>query len=207
MNSLAAITDRVWQQVEGGIASDDSRLNYDLVRDKVLSVWAKAIERRYSQYIGALPDELYQRCCIELACAEICGSGLARLSGTIPNLFGTLGNKNLRFVGTVDGVAYERRKSSGLDYTQFQPFAQKRPTYRITGSTIELNNAPMGLGLIVVEGIFIDPAQCPPCKTDEEIFLPLPDIHDDIEIKVMQELQQTWLLRKVDTRNDAKANN
>lgn len=207
MNSLAAITDRVFQQLEGGFVSDDSRLNIDLVRDKVLSVWAKAIERKYGSWVGALPDQLYQRCCIELECAEICGSGLARLSGVIPKLFGMLGSKNLRFVGTVDGTAYERRKSSGKRFELYQPFAQVRPSYRIIGDNIELHDAPMGLGVIVVEGVFIDPAMCPPCREDDQIFLPLPDIHDDIEIKVMQELQQIWMMRKVDTRNDAKPNN
>lgn len=207
MRSLAALTDSVFQQLEGGVSSDDSRLNLDLVRDKVLRVYAELLGDMYRQYIGTLPDDLYRRCCIQLYCVEQCGSGLYRLTGNIPAVVSILGNRGLRFVGTVDGKPFEQRKTSGVRYEQYQPYAITNPSYRIISDKIELLDAPMGLDTIVVEGIFIDPASCPDCKGDEEVFLGGTDLQNKIEVKALKELQQIWMMRKIDIRNDAVPNN
>lgn len=207
MNTLAAITDRIFQQLEGGISSDDSRLNVDLIRDKVLSVYGSLIAKLYASYIGTLPDGLYQRCCVDIACTDLCSSGVSRLQGTIPKLMQTVGNKNIRFIGTVDGTPYERRKSAGIRYELFQKHSVTRPSYRMIGDVIELFDTPMGLEVIVVEGIFIDPSTCPPCVPDDQLVLPMPDLHAQIEVQVMKDLQQVWMQRRIDMRNDAKPNN
>ena len=207
MNTLAAITDRVFQQLEGGISSDDSRLNIDLIRDKVLSIYASLVTKIYASYIGMLPDGLYQRCCIEIACTDLCGSGAKRLMGKIPKLMQTIGTKNLRFVGTAEGIPYERKKNAGPRYELYQKYAVKRPSYRMIGEDIELFDTPMGLEVIVVEGIFVDPSTCPPCVPDDELILPMPDLHAQIEVQAMKDLQQVWMQRRIDVRNDAKPNN
>jgi len=208
MRSLAALTDSVYQQLEGGFATDDSRLNYDLVRDKVLRVSWEQIAKYYGKWIGQLPDVLYQRCCIDLACHEVCGSGVYRKTGGLPGMMGLINGKEIRFVGTVEGRPFERVKSRGKRWEMYQPFAGKTsPSYRIVGEEIEVIDAPLGLEVIEVEGIFTDPTKCKLCLTDDKFVLPLSgELLNSVEIQVMKELQQVWMQRMIDKRNDATPN-
>jgi len=200
LNTIAAITDRVFQQLEGGWMSDDTRLSYRLVRDKVLAVRADMIKEMMG--IGSLPDSLYQRCCIELSCQELCGSGVYRKVGAIPSM-ADIGGKEIRFLGTVEGKSFERRKTAGRRYELHQPFATVNPSYRITGTEVEVTDIPLGLETVVAEVILIDPALCPPCKKDDELVLPFPALLiDKLEVRALKELEQIWLMPR-DKRNDA----
>lgn len=203
MRTLAAMTDSVFQQLEGGWMSDDTRLSYDLVRDKILRVRAELIGKVFASRIGILPDSLYQRCCIELTCIEQCSSGLYRLSGKVPGLLGLIGDRSIRFVGTVEGKSFERRRTSGKRYELYQPLATINTSYRITGDDIELYDAPLGLGIAVVEAILADPSTCPPCVDDDQLIVPLPaDMLDAVEVQSLKELEQLWLMPR-DKRNDS----
>lgn len=206
--SLAAMTDSVYTQMEGGWVTDDSRLPRDLVRDKVLKISWEAIGKHFASRIGRLPSVLYQQCCIDVSCENICDSPATRLVGTLPGIMGMLGDRSLRYVGTVEGRSFSPT-TTRIPYENYQPFAGKpTPSYRITGNSIEVINAPMGLGRIMIEGIFADPTVCDLCLTDEQYIIPLPpELLDGVEVQALKELTQWWKqFARVDKRNDSVPN-
>lgn len=208
IRSLAAMTDSVIQQMEGGFSTDDSRLNYDLVRDKILRVSWEQIAKYYGKWVGQLPDVLYQRCCIDLACQEVCGSGVYRKTGQLPGMMGLVNGREIRFVGTVQGKPFERTTRRGKRWELYQPFSGKAsPSYRIVGETLEVIDAPLGLEVVEVEGIFTDPTACKLCVEDDQFILPLSgELLNTVEVQVMKELAQVWMQRTIDKANNATPN-
>jgi hypothetical protein len=207
--SLEATASRIMNEMES--VFDDPRLNYKLVKDKVLVSRAAVLTKYLSNYPGEIPGQYYNECCIPITCEPICeGAPISINRAKLPSTPGMLGKRAYVFVGTVDGkVSFDHRNSVVNDYEDYTPIgtydASKDPYYVLVGNTADLYNLPTpNMKTLLVRGVFSDPLSCK-CPEDR-IFVPEDHI-DEIEQFIKKDLASFLIQRRIDKMNNANTDN
>lgn len=208
--SLKAVTSSIWNDMEGGLGTDDTRINQRMVRDRVLKKRANLLGRLLSRYIGNIPGGYFNTCCLPLSCEEVCPGSKERVWRVqLPPLVGQLGKRSVRYLGTVDGKqSFEWLDEPPTDNrASYVPFdiTANQPSYVVYGTTAELFNKPTRtLKMLRFVGVIADPFFCNKCEDD--IMIPIDHI-SDIEKEVKLDLANFLVQRKVDKMNNNNPDN
>lgn len=207
--SLDATTWRIIEDLEG--VYDDSRIGYDVVRDKVLVARASVLMKNFARYPGNLPPQLYNVCCFEVACEPVCpGAPIEVVRGHLPSApLATLGKRAISYLGSADYAhAFEWRDEPitiKRSYVMFGSERKESPYYVMTGDSVEVYNRPTeNMTNFIIRAIFADPHACE-CP-DDKIFVPQ-DLIDQIEQQVKYDIASIKLQRKMDKMNNTNADN
>ena len=206
--SLRATASRILNDLEGEY--DDTRINYILVRDKVLVARASVIMKMYSKYPGQLPGQLYNECCFEVNCEPVCeGAPVEVIRGMLPSSpLATLGKRAISYLGSADyQVSFEWRNQHNTSLKSYIPFGteEEDPYYVLSGQEVTVYNRPTeNMTNFLIRAIFANPYACK-CP-DDKIFVPV-DMIDQIEQQVKYDLASFLLQRRMDKMNNANADN
>ena len=205
--SLRATTSRVLNDLQG--VYDDTRINYLMLRDKILVARASVILKNYARYPGKLPGQLYNKCCFEVSCQPVCkGSPIVTERGKIPSVLSSLGKKAIRYLGSVDGkVSFNWQDEDSTNFASYVVVGSKeeKPYFTLISNEVEVYNKPTeNMTNFMIVGVFANPKACD-CS-DDEIFVP-EDLIDQIEQQVKVDLSTFLIQRKWDKMNNANADN
>lgn len=201
--SIDAVTSRLMNEMIA--VYDDTRLNREMLRDKILVGRANVLSKYLRQHLGTIPGQYYNECCFDVVCESICeGSPTKVFRGKIPALLAQVGKKAIKYLGTEDGkTPFEWRDSAievGEDYSVIG-CKKKDPFFILTGRKATVYNRPTNdMTKFYIKGIFSDPFACG-CP-DEDIFVPEDHI-DEIEQQIKIDLSTFLYQRRIDKMNNA----
>lgn len=207
-DSLFAISSRIWEEVQGGWIYDDERINLKLIQDKVHVARAKLMGEFFRKRLY-IDTSYYQECCLDIKCENVCDSPHKEYVVELPQLIGTVGRKNIKFLGTVDrNISFENRDTFD-DYTSSVPFSGKpQPFFVRVGNKAVLNNLPTpNIKKLLFVALLSNPLDCNECKLDTPYPVPGGEFLADIEKLVMSDLAGLLLQRRVDKIHNANPNN
>ncbi len=202
--SLSAVVSRVWNELNTGYTTDDSRFNTSIIQDEILAVRAKLIAERFK--IEPIPAIYNQRCCVDLACRPVCNSPVSEWTADIPDLLGTLGIKGLSYVGSPDGdkkIEYKPYQVVNTKNSSYLPYPKNKvdnPFFTVVGNELTVFNKPTGLTKLMLIGVFANPYHCN-CDIEGEMIIPADHITDLVK-GVIFSLSGYILDKKLDKRND-----
>jgi hypothetical protein len=204
--SIQATASRILNDLEGD--NDDTRLNYIMIRDKVLVARASVIMKMYAKYPGNLPGQLYNECCFTVNCEPVCeGAPVNVIRGMLPSsVLASLGKRAINYLGSADYMkAFEQRDTHNTNLKSYIPFGtvKEEPYFVMTGQQVTVYNLPTeNMTNFLIRAIFSNPNACK-CP-DEKIFVPV-DMIDQIEQQVKYDLASFLLQRKQDQMSNANA--
>jgi hypothetical protein len=204
--SIQAVASRILNDLEGDY--DDTRLNYIMIRDKVLVSRASVIMKMYMNYPGNLPGQLYNECCFTVKCEPVCvGAPTEVIRGMLPSsIMATLGKRAINYLGSADyNVSFEHKDTHNSKLKSYIPFGtvEEEPYFVMTGQQVTVYNRPTeNMTNFLIRAIFSNPFACK-CP-DEMIFVPV-DMIDQIEQQVKYDLASFLLQRKQDQMSNANA--
>lgn len=207
--SIDAVVSRIWHEIEGEFVFDDSRVNTDIVRDKVLVERAKMLRQLYFRASSGIPSIYYQDCCFEIRCQAICGPLSKEYRATIPGLISGLADKAIKYIGSVDGATpfdYVNTITPVHSYTLTGNKNKPTSYTTINYNELRFQNLPRGMTKGRIVGIFSNPFECDCIEGDKNIFIGA-DMLSDLEKSVKLELQGFVLGRKIDKRNNTAPDN
>ena len=203
-DTLDAIASRIWEEIMGGWIVDDGRFNIILIKDKVHVARAKIVAEhlRNRIYIDA---SYYQECCLDVICRSVCDSPHKEYVVELPQMIGTVGRKNIKYLGTVDRKNSFENRDSFEDYTANLPFSGKpSPFFVRIDSFAVLKNLPTpNPKKLIVVGLFSNPFECDDCTEDSKYPVPGGEMLEDIHRRVMMDLSQFLVQRRVDKIHNA----
>jgi hypothetical protein len=208
--NLEFIASRIQKKLEGGVVTDDSRIDLDIIKDEIHKARAEWLGLMAQKSLS-LPSVYFQKIsclkviCEELSCDDI-PSGMFQTYVNLPSsLIGAWGKRSLRVVENIDGsIKFDwARTNYALPYG-----GKKKGTYDVeNNSKLIFKNLSCPLAYVFIEGLFSDPFQainasgCP--NWDSEYPIPADDLGriEDIVFKRMSPQKQY----RHDTKNDAQA--
>jgi len=203
-DSLHAISSRIWEEIQGGWIYDDERINIKLIKDKVHVARAKVIGEYFRKRIY-IDTSYYQQCCLDVICQSVCDSPHKEYVVKLPQLIGTVGRRNIKFLGTVDRQLSFENKDTFIDYTTSIPFSGDASPYftRVDNFAI-LNNLPTpNPKKLLLVALLSDPLDCGDCDEDSPYPIPGGEFLSDIERQVMMDLSGFLVQRRIDKVHNA----
>lgn len=208
-NNLEYIASRIQKKVEGGIVTDDSRIDLDVIKDHIHEARAEILGLMKKQTLH-LPNVYYQKIsCLEVKCEEIVcdgiGSGVYQYYVDMPSsLIGAWGKRSIKRVSNVDGSLKFSWQGAGNTL----PFGgNPDATFDIEGKKMILNFNTCKTKFIFIDGLWSDPLKaigasgCPNWNSEYPIAGDDLGKITDIVFKRMMPQKQV----RHDTKNDAQA--
>jgi hypothetical protein len=208
--NLEFIASRIQKKLDGGVVTDDSRIDLDIIKDEVHKARAELIGLMAQKSLR-LPHVYFQKIsCLKVVCEELVCDGIP--SGVFQNyvnlpssLIGAWGKKSLLAVGNIDGlIKFDWSRSN---YSM--PYGgKKQGTYDIeNNSKLIFTNLSCPLAFVFIEGLFTDPLAAINASGCPNWDSPYPVVGDDlgrIEDIVFKRMSPQKQIRH-DTKNDAQA--
>lgn len=207
-DSLHAISSRIWEEVQGGWIYDDERINLKLIQDKIHVARAKLMGEYFRKKLY-IDSSYYQECCITIDCDAVCDSPYTEYVAELPQLIGTVGRRNIKYLGTVDRkISFENRDTFD-DFASAVPFnGGKQPYFVRVGNKAIIKNLPTpNIKKVLLVALLSNPLECDDCKLDSAYPVPGGEFISDIEKLVMSELAALLLQRRVDKYHNANPEN
>lgn len=207
-DNLEYIASRVQKKVEGGIVTDDSRIDLDVVKDHVHEARAELLGLMKKTMLQ-LPSVYYQRIsCLEVKCEEIVcdgfGSGVYQHYIEIPSIIGAWGKRSIKSVTNATGTVKFLWQESGYSL----PYGGKSSgTFYPVGNKLILKFNNCQAKYMAVEGLFSNPYRAIESSGCPNWEIPYPIAGDDIG-KISDMVFKRMVPQKQirhDTKNDAQA--
>ena len=161
--TAAEIIYRILTQIKSGNLSDDFSLSDDLIFNQICSVRSRLIRQErsagkwtsslYVQDLGSIELQLANKhdlCAVDTRDCPVLRSVLE-----LPKAVDTATNDMYTFVGTLDGISFERTTSGASRYMQHSKFTGKKPKYYFIGNYLYVVNPSTNLlKYINVQGVF-----------------------------------------------------
>lgn len=212
-DTLENITSRIQLMLTGGLVTDESRVDFDLLRDSIHVARAAHLAEKLRRKLTIHPQYYQRICCLKIVCQEVACEGIAagnEMVVTIPPVFGQFGKKSVKSVSDVLGTN---------QFTQVDDIsARHKPAfiksnnvggrYMLRGDNLlVLANLPtQGMEYVCVEFLTTDP--CNPLITscDKSERYPVPaDELEPIEMRAY-ERYRAMVGIPTDVTNDTVAN-
>jgi hypothetical protein len=159
---------QLWEELEGMNITDDSLLNYQYLREKIIAMHPTLIKEAESQRLSL--NGFYQVIpCIEVECLghRCTVEGIPFEVDTmvykanLPPLVKTIGRKNLRYFGIAGfGKDIQVLSMEAFRSTDGARFTSREPVAMILGDTAILKNLPsQGFQRAVITAILADPTR------------------------------------------------
>jgi hypothetical protein len=203
-DSLHAISSRIWEEIQGGWIYDDERINLKLIRDKVNVARAKIMGEHFRKRLY-VDTSYYQQCCLDVLCEQVCKSPHKEFIVKLPQLIGTVGRKNIKFLGTVDRkVSFENRDSFD-DFTGSIPFSGNASPFftRVDNFAILKNLPTPSPKKLLLVAMLSNPLECDACDINSPYPVPGGEFISDIERMVMMDLSGFLVQRRIDKVHNA----
>lgn len=193
--SLSKIVYSIIEQCSHRVVSDDSRLDFEFIADKVHDVRLLLLKEDWAAK-RKVDDGFFKRsCCFEIKCGSPnCeGNKLSDIEYHYVSLpkISTAVNGTIRYAGTVMDNQSESFEISILSNSQWKvrganPYIPKKPIGTlINNSTLVLENIPEGMKYICVDAVWENPIIN--CETDNNADYPIPgDLIHKLEIVTIQ---------------------
>lgn len=207
-DSLDAISSRIWEEIQGGWIYDDERVNLKLIRDKVHVARAKVVGEAFRKSLY-LQSSFYQECCLDVTCERVCDSPHKEYRVELPQLIGSVGKKNIKYLGTVDRkIAFENRDSF-TDNTADIPFnGGAKPFFVVVDNHAVLQNMPTpNPKKLLLVALLSNPLECDECVVDGPYPVPGGEFISTIERHVMMDLSGFLVQRRIDKVHNANPDN
>ena len=203
-DSLHAIASRIWEEIMGGWIVDDSRFNLHLIEDKIHVARAKILGEKLKGKFY-IDSSYYQECCIDVICRKVCDSPHSEYVVELPQMISSVGRKNIKYLGTVDRKISFSNRDSFEDFSSTLPFSGKpSPFFVRVDNFAVLGNLPTpNPKKLIVIGLFSNPLECKECTKDGPYPLPGGDMLEDIHRRVMMDLSQFLVQRRIDKVHNA----
>ena len=126
----------------------------------------------------------------------------------IPQMIGSVGRKNIKYLGTVDRKISFENRDSFEDYTANLPFSGKPTPYfvRVENFAVLYNLPTPNPKKLLVLGLFTNPFECN-CTKDGPYPIPGGEMLEDIHRRVMMDLSQFLVQRRIDKVHNANPDN
>lgn len=206
--SIDAVVSRIWNEIEGGYVIDDSRINIELVKDKVWVARANLLNEMYFSRNIAVPSMYYQECCFDIECVSVCSPFVKELEATIPALANGSAEKAIKFVGSDDlkmYFGYTQSIMQTANYTLVNA-GRMNPTFTVLNmNRLRFKNVPPGMKKGRINAVFSNPFACK-CEDATSDIVIGSDMLQKLEATVKLELGNFILNRKIDKRNNTSSN-
>lgn len=206
---LDKIVSTIKNQLTGHLATDDTRLEGELIEDMVLDVRASLIKDFYkSNYF--LEDSLFQihNGVLVESTKVSSASGISEdnpeLYAKIPVVQSGVGYANIRYFGTFDNRnSFARLSISGFNATNGKLFTRNDPYYTVTGTRALIKNLPnLGIRYLRMIAVMYDPRKVLGYDSAEDFPIPDSMIHK-VELVSIKQLMATLGIPP-DVFNDAQ---
>jgi len=194
---LVKIVSTIRNQLTAHAASDDSRLEPELIEDMILDVRSLLIREYYNgKYY--LEDSFFQIFDgIEIKSQKIqltptIADKFPEVYSEVPTLQSEVGHKNIRYFGTIDGRQnFSRVSMSGFISSDGRLFTAEEPIYTVNGNRFLMKNLPnLGMRYGKLIAVFYDPRKVP--NFNPEVDFPVSDsmVHK-LELICVKQLMST----------------
>jgi len=122
--TIKSTVDRIWLEIEGGWIYDNSRLNRDVIRDKVLTARSAFLAKYLRTTLGSIEGQYFNKCCVDFYCEEDCpGSENKVWKADLPQVISDGALRSIRFLGSNDlETSFQYRADMFKEEESFLPF-------------------------------------------------------------------------------------